>query len=780
LVLDAGGNLYIGDTNNFRIRKVAAATGFITTVAGNGTSGFAGDGGPATAARLANPAALMLDSSGNLYLEDNFRIRKISAITGTISTVAGNGSPSFGGDGGPAASASLGFTNGVALDPSGNFYVAGNGRIRKIVAATGIIATVVGNGTGTFNGDGGAATRAGLNQPVGVALDANRNVYIAENQRIRKVDAATGVISTVAGGANFGFAGDGGAATAASLAFVTDVTLDAAGNLYIADASNNRIRKVAAATGIITTVAGGASPGFAGDGGPATGASLNFPVGITLDASGNLYIGDQNNGRIRKVYAGTGIITTLAGNGSLAFAGDDGPATSASLNHPGGLALDASGNLYIADQDNFRVRRVAAATGIITTVAGNGNVSAGDGGPATNAGLVPRGVALDASGNLYVVDAVSRIRKVNTATGIITTVAGIGVHGFTGDGGPATSASFNDPQRIALDASGNLYIADHMNNRIRRVLFVVAHADFNGDGKSDVLWRHQGSGGSGENYVYPLNGTSILANEGYLRTVADLSWTIAATGDFDGDGKADILWRNSSTGENYIYFMNGSTIALEAYVRTVADQNWQVAGIGDFDGDGKADILWRNASTGENYIYFMHGSAIFAEGYLRTVADPSWQIVGVGDFDGDAKSDILWRNSTTGENYLYPMDGTMIKPGEGYFRTVANLAWQVKGVGDFNGDGKADIAWRNSATGENYLYLMSGTTIAGEGYIRTVADQNWRIVAVGDYDGDAKGDLLWRNAVTGQNYLYPLDGTTIKASEGYLRTVADQNWQVQR
>jgi hypothetical protein len=184
--------------------------------------------------------------------------------------------------------------------------------------------------------------------------------------------------------------------------------------------------------------------------------------------------------------------------------------------------------------------------------------------------------------------------------------------------------------------------------------------------------------------------------------------------------------------------------------------------------------------TGENYLYPMDSLAIKGtEGYLRTVADTTWQIVGVGDFDGDGKSDILWRNSVSGQNYIYPMNGTTIKASEGFVRTVADPAWQVKGVGDFDGDGKADIVWRNSSSGENYLYPMDGITIKPtEGYIRTVADLNWQIAAVGDYDGDGKNDLLWRNSSTGQNYLYPMDGTTIKPAEGFTRTVSDPHWQV--
>src|SRR5947207_2716484 len=267
-------------------------------------------------------------------------------------------------------------------------------------------------------------------------------------------------MTTVASNGVFGFAGDGGAATNASLSVPAGVAVDASGNLYIADNSNHRIRKVTAATGIITTVAGNGSPSFAGDGEAATSASLNSPSGVALDASCNLYIADYGNHRIRKVVAATGIRRTVAGNGVFGFAGDGGAATSASLNSPVGVALDASGNLYVADQGNHRIRRVAAATGIITTVAGNGfNTFAGDGGVATNASLnYPASVALDASGNLYIADPNNnRIRKVAAATGIITTVAG--GRSSVGEGGAATGASLYDPTNFALDPSGNLYFA---------------------------------------------------------------------------------------------------------------------------------------------------------------------------------------------------------------------------------------------------------------------------------------------------------------------------------
>ena len=306
---------------------------------------------------------------------------------------------------------------------------------------------------------------------------------------------------------------------------------------------------------------------------------------------------------------------------------------------------------------------------------------------------------------------------------------------------------------------------------------VGVRGDFNGDGRADILWRNAASG---QNYLYPMDGLTILGTEGFLRTVANQDWKIAGVGDFDGDGLADILWRNGSSGENYIYLMEGTTIKpSEGYLRTVADQDWQVAGIGDLNGDGKDDIVWRNTATGENYFYPMSGLVILgSEGYLRTVADQNWRIAGVGDFDGDGRSDLVWRNFATGENYVYQMNGTAIS-GEGYVRTVADLNWRVAGVGDFNADGRDDILWRNAQTGENYLYPMNGLAIlATEGYLRIVADLNWEVKGTGDYDGDGKADVLWRNAATGENYVYFMDGTTIKPTEGYLRTVADPDWRV--
>jgi uncharacterized protein (TIGR03437 family) len=454
VAVDSAGNLYIVDQFNYRIRKVSG--GVITTVAGNGTHGFSGDNGPATSAQLSSPSGIAVDSAGNLYIVDNLRIRKVS--NGVITTVAGGGLSGLG-DNGPATSAQLNQPQGVAVDSLGNLYIADwqNNRIRMV--SNGVITTVAGNGTRGFSGDGGAATSAQLAYPQSVAVDSAGNLYIADtsNSRIRKV--SNGVIATMAGNGGFGFSGDGGPAISAQLNGPVCVALDSAGNLYIADQLNQRIRKVS--NGVITTVAGGGSS--IGDNGPATTAQF-MPAGVAVDSANNLYIADSYYNRIRKVT--NGVIVTVAGNGTQGYSGDNGLATSAQLNDPAGIAVDSAGSLYIADFANNCIRKVT--NGVITTVAGNGTRGfSGDGGPAASAELnLPAGVAVDSAGNLYIADS-ARIRKVTN--GVITTIAGNGIWGFSGDNGPAASAQVSD-YGIALDSAGNLYIADGSTHRVRKIL----------------------------------------------------------------------------------------------------------------------------------------------------------------------------------------------------------------------------------------------------------------------------------------------------------------------
>lgn len=468
LAVDRAGNLYISDYPSHRVRKIDS-TGTIVTIAGNGTHGSTGDGGSAILAQLQNPESLAIGPGDDLYIAETSgrRVRKIDR-NGMITTVAGTGESGFSGDGGPATQAKFGSPRAIAVDDAGSLYIADavNTRIRKI-DSTGKITTIAGNGTVGNKGDGGPAIAAELNNPRSIAVDRSGNLYIADsvNHRIRKVDV-NGRISTIAGSGIRGFSGDGGPATRAQLAFPDGVVVDRDGNVYIGDYASHRVRKVDP-NGTITTVAG-AGPGYPGDGDLATQAFLSFPKYAVLDKNGILYIADTANHRIRRVDR-DGEITTIAGTGTGGFSGDGGFAVNAQLNEPYGVILDSAGNIYIADTANHRVRKVTL-DGKIATISGTGaDSSSSDNGPAAGADVrFPIGLAIGDDGSLYVAGSSDRIRRIDPA-GIITTVAGSGTRGASGDGGPAGQAQFAAPGQICFDRLGNLYIVDSLNNRIRKI-----------------------------------------------------------------------------------------------------------------------------------------------------------------------------------------------------------------------------------------------------------------------------------------------------------------------
>jgi sugar lactone lactonase YvrE len=336
--------------------------------------------------------------------------------------------------------------------------------------AVDVITTVAGNGGATYNGDGVSATLASIANPFAVAVDAAGNLYIADelHARIRKVDTS-GTITTIAGYGVGAYGGDGGSATAAAIDLPMGVAVDSAGDVYIADTGNNRVREISATSGIITTIAGNGTAGYSGEG-TATAVELNQPIGVAFDAAGNLYIADQGNNRVRKVTGTT--ISTVAGTGVSGFSGDGASATAAQLSAPQGLAFDSAGDLFIADGANNRVRRISA-TGAITTYAGMGaTLVSGDGGSATAAGVPsPFGLAVDARGDVFVADEINNVVREITFDGVITTVAGTGTYGYSGDGGAATLAGLANPTGIAIAGSGRLLIADSQNNVIRGVVF---------------------------------------------------------------------------------------------------------------------------------------------------------------------------------------------------------------------------------------------------------------------------------------------------------------------
>ncbi len=364
---------------------------------------------------------------------------------GSITTYAGSGSPQFQGDGGPAIEAGFYQPAGLALDNQGNLYLASDNRVRRIDAATQIITTVVGTGRNRSNGDGGPAAEAALAEPVGVAVDGGGNLFIVENGsgRIRKVDAASGIITTVAGGGigdpRKKIFGDGGPATEAMIKLPTDVALDGSGNLYIA--TDNRVRKVDADSGVITTFAGIGERSMGGDGGPAIDAGLAEPVSIAIDSRGNVFFADRDNHRVRKVDGATGIITTVAGMGKHSKRDPE------------------------AYQQRSDIREV------MNVIAAEGAGYSGDGGPAASAKLaLPTDVALDIQGNLFITEGSVRVRRIDAATGVITTVASDeAVQTMEGGKVQVVTVTFGLLTSIAVNSTGEVFLADYRNNVVHRL-----------------------------------------------------------------------------------------------------------------------------------------------------------------------------------------------------------------------------------------------------------------------------------------------------------------------
>ncbi|MBX2907120.1 MAG: Ig-like domain-containing protein [Taibaiella sp.] len=603
ITFDASGNLFVADHYNNRIRKISP-NGIISTVAGTGYLGFSGDGVPATATNISRPAVVKFGPGGDMYILDynGCRIRKVNSA-GIISTYAGTGTPGTTGDGGPATAAQIFYPFGMDFDTAGNLYFAeASGNTVRMIDNAGIIHTIAGSGTAGFSGDGGPASAAQLNNPAGILVHSDGSIYVADqfNCRIRRisggtissyagtscgysgdgdaaidaavywpneliegpdgsivmtdnfnhvvrrispnpaslyiyglksipVDSATtytasipggtwssgnptiatitsgGVltghsagtvtivysvtntcgtrsvtkqvrvrtgceptITTIVGNGEDGYSGDGGPASSAALRGPVGLAYDASGNLYVADHYSNVIRKIST-SGIVSTFAGTGGYGYSGDGGPATAAMFKGPYKLTFDASGNLFVADHYSNRVRKITP-AGIITTVAGTGYLGFSGDGVPATATNISRPSVVKFSPGGEMYIMDYNGCRIRKVDA-DGIISTVAGTGVPgTTGDGGPATAARIFyPFGMDFDATGNLYLVEAEgNRVRMIDTF-GIIHTIAGSGTSGFSGDGGPASAATLSNPAGILVHSSGSIFFADQFNCRIRRI-----------------------------------------------------------------------------------------------------------------------------------------------------------------------------------------------------------------------------------------------------------------------------------------------------------------------
>ncbi|KAA6455499.1 hypothetical protein DYQ86_27575, partial [Acidobacteria bacterium AB60] len=576
--VDSSGNIYIADSGNSVIRKIDATTGIITTIAGTGFPGHSGDNGLATLAQLSGPSDLAFDRSGDLYISESYSgyIRKINMATGIITTFAG----------GPTAPHTWTANRGIAFDSAGNLYVASYQRVLRIDAVTQAITTVAGGGAFTFGqyGDGGPATAATLNFAVELAFDANSNLFIVDEffSSVRRVDAATGIITTVAGTTgygSYGFAGDGGPATAAKLYFPTTLALDSAGNIYIGDWSNSRIRKVDAATGIIHTVAGNSQPCITAieDGAQATSGSICNPNGFTFDKSGNLLYTDVDSLKELTAVGTPPSIPTAAPSLSLAAGAYSAPqAVAISESTPGAIVhvtINPIGTPNLASlptaidgywrpidiEGNVTIGAVAVAPGripsspaiaaytlttppsaIIQSVAGSGVQGfSGSGGPATAAALgQPHAIASDSAGNIFVADSNNVVWKVAASSGIISIVAGTGTLGLAngiGDNGPAINASLNYPDGLAVDSAGNLYIADFYHDEVREVLASNGNiVPFAGNVSNGSGSNNNGDGGPATSAAVPspgalafdTHGNLFISSEGTIREVLASNGTI--------------------------------------------------------------------------------------------------------------------------------------------------------------------------------------------------------------------------------------------------------------
>ena len=775
-----------------------------------GTSNASGQGpGNVPFIVAGNPGAL--PRSGQILIGDQtLTINQAAGPGGTInsytmSAFAGGGSNSTPnlGDGGPATSAVLNSPTGLAFDAvTGNLYIAdtGNSRVRVVMPDLSIN-TLAGGGASTA--ENVPALTALLRQTSAVGLDNSGAVYVNDfSTRIRQIKL--GNIATFAGTTSSGFSGDSGPATSALMSSPSGIVSDTNGNVYIADSGNNRVREVSGGT--ITTIAGGGT-GALGDQGPATSATLAHPGGLAFDASGNLYIADQSNSRVRKI--ANGVITTVAGGGSGA---DGGPATSASLYNPAAVAFDPAGNMFIAE--SYRLRRVATDGTISTTIQTN-NYNSG-------------GVAADRAGNVYFSDyyygkvwklspVPSFCSYVISTPGVQTSNGGTLSISVTAAAGCNWTASSDLPWATissGTSGSGNgtvsLTIGSNATGQARTGSIIIAGQSvlltqnvgcafaFSSTGRSfgqpggpgsvmisvtpsSCSWS-LGTAASWITLTSPSSGTgnanvtySVVSNPSSARTGAltlgggQANYTIAQS------GVPVLVWQNDSTRQvNINYFGGAGGASLIGWNYLFTGSGWHVAAVADFDGNGIRDLVWVNDTTKVVYVDYYGGPAgtdLIGFNVLYSYSTAGWHIVGAGDFNGDGVPDLVWQNDTTGQvnvNYFGGAAGASLMGFAVLYPAGSADGWRAAAIADFNGDRVPDIVWQNNTTGQvnvNYFGGPGGAFVTGYNVLYAPGTTSgWHIVAALDFDNNGTPDLVWANDTTGQvnvNYFGGSSGASL-------------------
>jgi hypothetical protein len=782
LAVDASGNVYVADSGNRAVKKMPAGCNSSTCVATLG-GGFNG------------PFGVAVDGAGNVYVADgsNSQVDEMPPGCSSSSCVTTLG-------GGFNA-----LLPSVAVDGSGNVYVIQ-------------LDTVYEMPPGCTSSSCVAPVGGGFSQPSGVAVDGNGNIYIADtgNKAVKEMPpgcASATCVSTLGGGFN---APEGLAVNGTGSVYVSDigfgygavkempagcassscvstlgsgfnqpwgVAVDGSGNVYFAENAGSAVLELPLATPPSLTFASTAVGNQSSDS-PQTvvlrnigNQTLSFPVpgsGENPSVSANFTLDSSTT--CPEVLSSSSAGTLAAGT-SCVLAVDFIPTTSGPII---GSAVLTDNNLNaipaVTQSIGLSGTGVAAAliTPTVTMTPGQSSinsaqslsvgvaVSGGSGNPIpTGSVTLSGGGYTSAATTLTAGSATINIPAGQLAVGSDTLTAT-----YTPDSG--SSSTYNGAtgtaQVTVVQAIGSCSTANPNPNPNPESFAAVG--DFNGDCKSDILWRNTSTE---QVYEWLMNGTTYSGSGSPGSPTSD--WVIQGVGDFNGDGYADILWRNSTTGEVYIWLMNGTTFTSSGSLGYVSS-DWTIQGVGDFNGDGKADILWRNTTTGQVYLWLINGTTMSGGGSVTYITS-DWVIQSIGDFNGDGDADILWRNTTTGEVYIWLMNSnTLTTSGSlGY----VSSDWSIQGVGDFDGDGKSDILWRNSTTGQVYLWLINGTTMSGGGSV-TYVSSDWVIQGLGDYDGSGRAGILWRNSTTEQVYVWLMDGTTLTSSGS--PGAPDATWQI--